>query len=192
MTQIFANTIEELHTAMEKCEQTPGLNMLQHGQAVHAQYILLISQLKEASHPCKELQDIWDAEGESIPSPELLQRYHVYHDCGKHLCLTIDDSGRRHFPDHAEWSAKQYHRIFPEDGFTTALIRRDMDFHTARGEEICSLWKSPFAPILYFTAWAEINANAEMFGGQESESYKIKKSRLIQAGKKFLNTMKGN
>jgi hypothetical protein len=63
-----------------------------------------------------------------------------------------------------------------------------MDFHLLKGDDLIKLCESPFAPILYFTAWAEINSNATMFGGYESESYKIKRSRLIQAGKKLLKT----
>lgn len=173
---------------MEACEQTKGMNMIQHGQMVHAHYQLLVQQLQSGLHDCKELQALWTKFGRTLPHPSILERYHVYHDCGKHLCLTIDEQGRRHFPNHAECSAQQYAHIFPEDGFTAALIRHDMDFHLMRGDDLKQLWKSPFAPILYFTAWAEINANAEMFGGRESESYKIKRSRLIQAAKKFINT----
>jgi hypothetical protein len=171
---------------MEACEQAPGLNMVQHGQSVHAHYKQLIESLADGGE-CKELRQLYAKFGKSLPPPSVLERYHVYHDCGKHLCLTID-CGKKHFPNHAEWSARQYSHLFPEDGFTTALIRHDMDFHILRGDDIKALWKSPFAPILYFTAWAEINANAEMFGGRDSESYKIKRSRLIQAGKKFLNS----
>lgn len=168
---------------MSTCLQSENMNMLQHGQAVHAQYLQLISDLQSGQTDCKELQQLWAEFGDRLPPPSALSKYHIYHDCGKHLCLTIED-GKRRFPNHAEWSAKQYAHIFPDDGFTTALIRHDMDFHMLRGDELKKLWKSPFAPILYFTAWAEINANAEMFGGRESESYKIKRSRLIQAAKK--------
>ena len=165
--------------------------MLEHGQMVHAHYKILISQLSAGEYECKELQDLWDAVGSTCPTPEVLERYHVYHDCGKHLCLTIDEEGRRHFPDHATWSAKQYSHIFPEDGFTATLIRRDMEFHTLRGDDLLCLCESPFALILYFTAWAEINANAEMFGGRESDSYKIKRKRLLKAAKKLLNIHQG-
>ena len=169
---------------MRACEQTKGLNMLEHGQSVHAHYKLLDERLESGQHDCEILQQLWAKFGHTLPPPSVLERYHVYHDCGKHLCLHTDCDGRRHFDDHASWSAKQYAHIFPEDGFTKHLILHDMDFHVLRGDDLRNLWKSPFAPILYFTAWAEIYANAEMFGGQGSESFKIKKARLIQAGKK--------
>lgn len=166
------------------------MNMLEHGQMVHAHYKVLIEQLEAGNHECAELQKLWVKLKRAIPPAKVLERYHVYHDCGKHICCETDCNGRRHFPNHAEWSAKQYSHLFPEDGFMTALIRHDMDFHMLRGDDLLRMWRSPLAPILYFTAWAEINANAEMFGGRDSESYKIKRKRLIQAGKKYPNLNK--
>lgn len=173
---------------MQRCEQAPGLNMLQHGQLVHEKYKELIAQLDAHSIEYAELHALYEKYGRTLPPPAVLERYHAYHDCGKHLTLTIGEDGKRRYPDHAEASSRQYAHLFPEDGFTATLIRMDMDFHLMRGEDLLKLCRSPFAPILYFTAWAEVNANASMFGGKESESYKIKRSRLIQAGKKLLNT----
>lgn len=182
---MFATTIEELHIAMQNCEQAPGLNMIQHGTAVHHHYRKLIEQLESNAAEYAQLQTLYAKV--KLPPPEVLKKYHVYHDCGKHLTLQVDENGKRHFPNHAEVSANQYNHLFPEDGFTTNLIRKDMDFHILRGDELLELCKHPLAPILYFTAWAEINANAEMFGGKDSDSYKIKAKRLIQAGKKLFN-----
>ena len=160
--------------------QAPGLNMLQHGQLVADQYKCLIEQLESGGCDSK-IASLYTKLKNKLPPPEVLKQYHVYHDCGKHLCLETDEQGRRHFPNHAEMSAKQYEIIFPDDKFTAVLIRKDMDFHTMRGDELAQLCKSPFAPILYFTAWAEINANSEMFGGKDSTSYKIKAKRLLKA-----------
>ena len=167
---------------MRQCEQAPGFNMLQHGESVAHQYRQLIEQL-ESGQCVSKITSLYDKLKSKLPPPEVLRPYHVYHDCGKHLCLEIDEQGRRHFPNHAKLSAKQYELIFPEDKFTVVLIRKDMDFHTMKGEELEQLCKSPFAPILYFTAWAEINANAEMFGGRDSTSYKIKAKKLLKATK---------
>lgn len=173
---------------MSKCFQASNLNMLQHGKRVHVEYIKLVDQLENRTLGDPVIQQCYDRLKYSLPPHQVLKRYHYLHDCFKHGVMIVDENGRRHFPNHAECSAQQYAHIFPEDGFTAALIRHDMDFHLMRGDDLKQLWKSPFAPILYFTAWAEINANAEMFGGRESESYKIKRSRLIQAAKKFINT----
>lgn len=173
---------------MESCEQAPNLNMLQHGQLVHEKYKELIKSLEVGTTKHAELRALY--EQRKLPPPQVLERYHVYHDCGKHLTLEVGEDGKRRFPNHAEVSALQYQHLFPDDGFTINLIRKDMDFHILRGEELEELCKHPLAHILYFTAWAEINANAEMFGGTNSDSYKIKAKRLIQNGKKLLN--KGN
>lgn len=161
---------------MQSCEQAPGLNMLKHGQLVHQKYKDLITSSGH-DKPDKFIDKIRN----KLPPPEVLKAYHIYHDCGKHLCLEVDEQGRRHFPNHAEWSSKQFAYIFPDDTFSAVLIAKDMDFHTKRGEELCALCKSPFAPILLLTAFAEINANASMFGGQQSDSYKIKFKRLMKA-----------
>lgn len=184
---MFAQTHDELIAQMKCCEQAPGLNMLQHGQLVHDEYKKLITALNANDIQYAVLAPLYERFKRSLPPAEVLERYHVYHDCGKHLALIIGEDGKRRYPNHAEISAKQFSIIFPDDGFSAQLIRMDMDFHIMRGEDLEKLCRSPFAPILYFTAWAEINANAEMFGGKESESYKIKRSRLIQAGKKLLN-----
>jgi hypothetical protein len=64
-------------------------------------------------------------------------------------------------------------------------MRMDMEFHTRRGDDVVELWKHPLSHMLYLTAWAELYANAEMFGGTSSDSFKIKRKRLIQAGKKM-------
>ena len=182
----FAKSLDELLIEMKACEQAPNLNMLQHGELVHEKYNMLMQQLKDGTVKHAELLSLYEKFKSKLPPPSVLKAYHVMHDCGKSLCLEIGEDGKRRFPNHAEISAKQYELIFPNDQFTTNLIRKDMDFHTLRGEELDVLCKHPLAPILYFTAWAEIMANAEMFGGIESDSYKIKAKRLIQACKKLL------
>lgn len=164
--------------------------MLEHGQLVHDSYVHLWRGLAAAAFEQDEpaLQAWFDQmkahQPHALLSPDQLRAYHVYHDCGKHLTLTIDESGRRHFPNHAAASARQYEAIFPRDDLTRDLIAHDMDFHTMRGDDLRALWTHPLAATLYLTAWAEIRANATMFGGLQSESYKIKRSRLLQAAKK--------
>lgn len=182
----FAQTLPELHAAMAQCEQAPGQNMIQHGQAVHDHYRALMDQLaaNPSSHP--QLAEISSKFG--LPPIETLERYHLYHDCGKHLVLTISPDGKRQFPGHAKASAEQYALLFLNDTQTRHLIEHDMDFHALRGDELVALCHDPLAPILYATAWAEVYANASMFGGCTSDSFKIKAKRLTQAGKKLLTT----
>lgn len=114
---------------------------------------------------------------------ETIRKYQIYHDCGKHLCRVIED-GKQRFPNHAYWSSAQYLNIW-HDHLIAMLILRDMDFHTLKGDDLIDLWRQPLAPTLYFTAWAEIIANSEMFGGFDSTSFKIKKKALISAAKKY-------
>jgi hypothetical protein len=172
---------------MKQCEQAPSLNMLQHGQMVYEKYKALIAAL-DLGLGDPILLKIYEKYKGHLPPTKILKRYMWLHDCGKGLCLEIGEDGKRRFPNHAEVSANQFANLFPEDGFTTTLIRMDMDFHILRGDDLIRLCRSPLSPILYFTAWAEIFANAEMFGGIESDSFKIKAKRLIQAGKKLLNS----
>ena len=185
-----ATNLEGLHAAMTGCEQTQGMNMLEHGRCVYDAYVQLWNGLNAHLFEQDEpgLQAWFNRTQESAPcalsAPENIRAYHVYHDCGKHLVLCTDDNGRRHFPDHAAASSRQYAAVFPNDKRTQELIAHDMDFHTLRGDALYLLWTQPFASTLYLTAWAEVRANATMFGGFQSESYKIKRSRLLQAAKK--------
>lgn len=183
----FAHALPELHDAMSRCEQAPGHNMLQHGQAVHAHYIALMDRVRTdpAAHP--QLAAI--LEHAALPPATSLAPYHLYHDCGKHLVLTVTEEGKRQFPGHAQASAQQYALLFPADAMTRHLIEHDMDFHTLRGDDLLALCQDPLAPVLYATAWAEVYANAAMFGGTQSDSFKIKAKRLTQAGKKLLSTL---
>lgn len=112
--------------------------------------------------------------------------YQEWHDCGKPLCLTVDETGRKHYPDHARWSKEQFLKLFPEEQQAAYLIEHDMDWHLAKNNaDFERLSKEPHAFTLYLTAWAEIHANAVLFGGTESDSFKIKRKRLEKALKFF-------
>lgn len=69
------------------------------------------------------------------------------------------------------------------DSIFADLILHDMDFHTLKGDELKETWKLPYADHLYATAWAALFSNAELFGGTESDSFKIKRKKLIKAFK---------
>lgn len=61
------------------------------------------------------------------------------------------------------------------------MILHDMGFHTLKGEDLDKHCQLPFAEDLYATAWAELYANAETFGGVDSVSFKIKRKKLLKA-----------
>lgn len=187
MTWIYSTTLQHLHEQMEACFQTVGLNMIQHGESVNAEYAKLIDDL-DAGKSYPELQLLWDQKWEWAKSATTLRNYHVYHDCGKHISLTIDEDGRRHYPDHAAHSKKQYEIIFPNDTFSARLIGKDMLIHTLKGDALRGfLACDPDAFNLLLTAFAEIHANAQMFGGFDSDSFKIKKKHLLKATKILLS-----
>lgn len=168
----YADSLAALEAAMISTQQTKGLNVLEHGKAVYEAYLKLDA----------ETCPLYDKLIRKVVDFETLKRYQVYHDCGKPFCA--DGEGR--FPDHAYHSSMQWNHLFPAETTVRDLMALDMCFHAGRSDEIVELWKNPLAPTLYLTAWAEIYANANMFGGTDSNSFKIKRKRLIQAGKKFL------
>lgn len=114
---------------------------------------------------------------------ETIRLYNIYHDCGKHLCRTIDEEGRVHYPNHAT-ASKQTWLDHNGDQTTANLIGLDMVIHTESKEQILARGLSKKdAFTLLITALAECHANAEMFGGLDSVSFKIKFKKIEKIGK---------
>lgn len=176
---MYAKSLIELETVMKQTIQSKDINVLEHGYMVNRAYYKLIEELESGTHIESEL---YNSIKHSILDCETIDRYQIYHDCGKPFCKTESGS----FPDHSRHSCNQWGYLFPEDTDVSELMLLDMAFHTYRGDQIIELWNHDLAPTLYFTAWAELEANASMFGGHDSDSYKIKRKRLIQAGKKYV------
>lgn len=172
---MYADNLPDLILRMA-CEQTPGLSVLEHGHRVHESYLQLVQELELGDGPAV-LQNLWESLRERLVSPEEIRTYQIYHDCGKPACL---EDGR--FPDHAYHSMAQWSRLYGS-GTVSELMGMDMAFHLANAEAAKLLWENPLAPTLYVTAWAEIRANASMFGGEDSVSFKMKRKRLERAGR---------
>jgi len=66
----------------------------------------------------------------------------------------------------------------------------DMDVHLLKDAGVDGFSSRPEAATLLLTALAEIHSNAEMFGGIESTSFKIKWKQLNRRGKKILIKLK--
>jgi hypothetical protein len=118
-----------------------------------------------------------------LPSDTLLT-YALYHDCGKPFCRTIDADGKQHFPNHAEISAK----IWRENGgdeHIARLISMDMDIHLLKADQLNEFCQRSEAISLLLSGLAEIHANAKMFGGIESISFKIKWKQIEKRGKQI-------
>lgn len=171
---------------MQETEQMADLSVHEHGLAVVESYKDLIIKLENEELVIDSiLNTMYSKLKDKLLPLETIIRYQEFHDCGKPFCLYYDEEGKKHFPDHANVSYEVWKKLFPEDIVVQDLIKKDMDFHTMKGDELEKLWEEPLAPTLYFTAWAEIIANSKMFGGFDSTSFKIKKKKLIQAGKKY-------
>jgi hypothetical protein len=175
---------------MESCYQFEDMNMIEHGESVHNNYTQLLNQLeggKEIINLPRSIYELYDKTKHLLVPNFTAYRYHLYHDCGKPLCLVETSDGKRQYPNHEIWSSRQFLEIWSTDYKTATLILMDMDFHKLRGDDLVELWKDPLAATLYWTAWAEVISNSKMFGGYESDSFKIKRKRLINAAKKYGN-----
>lgn len=120
--------------------------------------------------------------------PKQMIQYMIYHDCGKPLCITIDDQGKRHFPNHAEVSYKTW-LSHGSDEQIGQLIKMDMDLHLMKSGQELKFSRQPQACSLIISALCEIHSNAEMFGGIDSTNFKIKWKHLDKFAKRILLSM---
>lgn len=115
---------------------------------------------------------------------ENIKKYLIFHDCGKPLCCTEDEKGQ-HFKNHAEVSKKLYAEIFGVSQISE-LIGDDMLCHTTKPKDFEILLGNPNINILLCAALSELHSNAKMFGGFDSDSFKIKFKNLEKLGKRIL------
>lgn len=198
---------EEIH-AMAHCEQTTGLSVLDHGIQVHNKFWDLNAQMAMKIYLNEEIDDAWvlprwfvdnikliDKIIDSIPDKErLISNYTIFHDIGKPHVKTVGEDGRAHFPNHSEKSAELAEKYF-SDKRVAELMRHDMFFHTCKAADVEKAFTERDLGLLwlnYVVAIAEIHANAEMFGGTDSTSFKIKFKQLDRRGKLLLKLTKEN
>lgn len=178
---------------MCQCDQTENLSILDHGILVSNYFKDLYNHLKYGSKLKFEWKlQSWLYENKDLLLSKLLpldilETYHIYHDCGKPFCLLIEN-GKRHFPDHAEMSSKIWTKL-SECPQICKLISMDMDIHKLKSDVIEEFASRSEAASLLLTGLAEIHANAKMFGGLESTSFKIKWKHLNNKGKKICQLM---
>lgn len=127
----------------------------------------------------------------------LLTTYQIYHDIGKPYCKIYDleDNSKYHFPNHANISSKIYSNIFGDDNIISLLIKRDMDIHLIKSKDIeyfigNTKLDHQISLSLLLTGLSEIHANAEMFGGIDSISFKIKYKQIESRGKQIIKLIK--
>ena len=169
--------------------QTDTQNVLQHGISVWAFTQRIMNRQWEGMKIPKWLSENKDYILANLHDTETIENYNIYHDCGKPFCLHIDSDGRRHYPNHAEVSYNTYLAYF-ECKVTATLIRNDMLIHTARTDQInqVNLSKKDLLTLL-ITALAEVHSNAEMFGGIESISFKMKYKKIEQRGNQIIKNI---
>lgn len=174
---------------MASCQQSQHQTILQHGESVSRKFRDLIEGRTDGW-----CLPIWFTEHRQflidlLPEADLLETYHIYHDCGKPYCRTVDEQGRQHFPDHARISAAIW-RTHGGESSIAEYIQHDMDMHLLKPAEASSYSRLDLAPALLLSALAELHSNAEMFGGIESTSFKIKLKGLTKIGKILINRIK--
>jgi hypothetical protein len=178
--------------SMRNCEQMVGLSVLDHGLMVAdyfndlKMHVLHGAELRHQWRLPEWISDprLWSR----LPSPEILGNYHTFHDCGKPFCLVVDEDGRRHFPDHAAVSRQTWLSL-EECPEVAELIGMDMDVHLLKDEGVAEFAKRPQAAALLLTALSEVHANASMFGGIDSTSFKIKWKHVDKRGKAILRQL---
>lgn len=175
---------------MQNCLQSTLTNqtIYDHGASVKQHSLQLISFLSEDAR----LQTNWKIPKwfdqykkqikENLLPLNIIEEYTLFHDCGKPYCLTIDENGRRHFPNHAEVSYKTWMSCGGSEQ-VGKLIKMDMLIHQMKAKDIDEFIQHPEAITLLLVGLSEIHANASMFGGIESESFKIKYSQIDKRGK---------
>lgn len=182
----YCYSIPKLLGMMRECYQFDNISMYDHGLLVSKEYCNIISSLEKDIIPeCLPEQLLTLYKTQELLCFSKMLNYHILHDCGKPIVREVDENGKQHFPDHSQVSYNQFIRIYPNNEEEAFMIKHDMDFHTLKNNELISLVKSKYGFSLYLTAWAELIANAKLFGGFDSVSFKIKRKKLIQALKLF-------
>ena len=163
--------------------QTQGISYWDHGTMVTARFRDLMNLNPDM---------IWQLPDWFVNNADMIRNelskgfdsiiaYQQWHDLGKPFCRTVDDEGKVHYPNHAKVSADIWLKL-GGDPFIGELIEHDMDCHVLRPAQACDFAANPNALILLITALCELHANASMFGGFNSDSFKIKFKRLDRCG----------
>jgi len=173
------------------CQQTPNQNILEHGIAVKNATIDIIDILNSKENSNYKIPDFIfkykDNILKSLLPREIIEEYTTYHDCGKPYCVSEDG---KHFINHAEVSYNKWLEVGGNPQVAN-LIRKDMMIHTMSADDIDEFIKYPEAITLLIVGLAEIHANAEMFGGIDSTSFKIKYKQISKRGKKICDKLYG-
>lgn len=188
---IIESNLVALKAAMESCEQTKSVSVLAHGHSVNSYFWDLIDHLylgKELKYEWRLPE--WTTNKDLLfrvldVDSDIIENYLVYHDCGKPYCVTTDDEGKRHFPNHAKMSAETW-RTVSDNALEADLMMHDMDIHLLKAAGIPEFMKFEHWPVLLLAGLSEVHSNAAMFGGIGSTSFKMKWKQLNKRGNAIL------
>lgn len=160
---------------MKNTFQTAQQSVLQHGLSVYKHTYELLHNPHSNNF---RLPAWWDEYSDELLKNccdlKTIKHYTIWHDLGKPQCRTVDETGV-HFPNHAAVSAQLWDEHQPHRPQVGRLIAFDMAFHTLSAPEILQLDLSDQElATLLLVSLAELHANAQLFGGIESDSFKIK------------------
>jgi hypothetical protein len=191
-----------LAQAMHVCPQGPRQTTMEHCRSVAQHFRVLHARLKHPELAARRYPNwnqhlpkwfaTWRAELVAALEGHagLAHVYLEWHDCGKPFCLEFDAQGRAHFPDHAERSAHLWEQVGGRAD-AARLMAQDMDLQTLPPSAMTEFAKREHAALLLVAALAAVNANAQMFGGVESDSFKIKAKQLEARGKRLCEALFG-
>lgn len=185
-------TKEKVIADMANTPQTDTQSVLEHGIAVSKKFSNLISNNVEDWKLPTWFTDNREFLFENLHTKEILEEYHILHDIGKPYCITIDDDGRRHFPNHAEVSYDTYRQI-SDNEIVSDLIKKDMILHTIKSAEVEEFVNENSLNTiltLLITSLCEIHANSDIFGGINSTSFKVKLKQIDRRGNQIIKLLK--
>lgn len=199
-------TLSEVIDAMIDTDQIQGRqNVLEHGVSVYRWvwkfYRLMEGDDRDAQDPSDRLRvpswltDNWKMFEELISTNmELIKRYTVFHDIGKPYVREVGEDGKVHYPSHSEASAELSLKLFKNPELSE-LIRFDMFFHTCKAEDVEEAFRTRDTRLLLinlFVSLCEVHSNAELFGGFDSTSFKIKWKQIDKRGRQLLRLIQNN
>ncbi len=174
--------LKSLVNEMHDCEQAKGMSILDHGWSVRNYARDLIGNRDQYNWKIPEwFPDEFDFDLYT------LDKYTIFHDCGKPNCRTVDEDGKHHFYNHADISSVVWESI-SDDKMIKELIARDMEIHTIKAVDLPEFKRDiEIAKMLTVVGLAELHSNADMFGGIESVSFKIKYKHWCKRAKRVFN-----
>jgi|SRR6476661_1005066 len=170
---------------MKSCEQTSGQSIYAHGLDVWNHFHWIYTSLRDnrqEEHIPAWMYEYRETILNNLLPLDTIQTYLTYHDCGKPFCIEYDSEGKKHFPNHAQVSYETWKKV-SDDEQVAQLILHDMDIHKLKTEDVEEFSKRPEAITHLIAGLAEINSNAQMFGGYDSVSYKIKYKQINKKGR---------